>query len=48
MGIEDDFYCTIELKCGDEIFCKVAATEEEDRTLLFIVVIGRMGISYNL
>ena len=36
MGIEDDFYCTIKLKCGDEIFCKVAATEEEDRTLLLL------------
>ena len=36
MAIEDDFYCTIKLKCGDEIFCKVAATEEEDRTLLLL------------
>jgi hypothetical protein len=36
MGIEDDFYCTIKLKCGDEIFCKVAATEEEDRTMLLL------------
>ena len=36
MGIEEDFYCTIKLKCGDEIFCKVAATEEEDRTLLLL------------
>jgi hypothetical protein len=34
--IEDDFYATIKLKCGDEIFCKVAASEEEDRTLLII------------
>jgi hypothetical protein len=33
MAIEDDFYCTIKLKCGDEIFCKVAATEE---TLLLL------------
>ena len=36
MGIGDDFYCTIKLKCGDEIFCKVAASEEEDRTLLLL------------
>jgi hypothetical protein len=36
MAIEDDFYATIKLKCGDEIFCKVAATEEEDRTLLLL------------
>ena len=28
--IEDDFYATIKLKCGDEIFCKVAASEEEE------------------
>ena len=34
--IEDDFYATIKLKCGDEIFCKVAASEEEDRTVLLI------------
>ncbi len=36
MGIEDEFYCTIKLKCGDEIFCKVAATEDEDRTMLLL------------
>tara|TARA_R100000030_G_C3239726_1_gene120322 strand:+ start:611 stop:1006 length:396 start_codon:yes stop_codon:yes gene_type:complete len=34
--IEDDFYATIKLKCGDEIFCKVAASEEEDRTVLLV------------
>ena len=34
--IEDDFYATIKLKCGDEIFCKVAASEEDDRTMLLI------------
>jgi len=34
--IEDDFYCTIKLKTGEEIFAKVAASEEEDRTLLII------------
>ena len=38
--IEDDFYATIKLKCGDEIFCKVAASEEEGRTML-LVSIGR-------
>tara|TARA_S200002703_G_scaffold61098_1_gene53005 strand:- start:354 stop:743 length:390 start_codon:yes stop_codon:yes gene_type:complete len=36
MGIEDDFYATIKLKCGDEIFCKVAASEEDDRTMLIV------------
>lgn len=34
--IEDDFYATIKLKCGDEIFCKVAASEEDDRTMLLV------------
>ena len=34
--IEDDFYCTLKLKTGEEIFAKVAATEEEDRTLLLV------------
>jgi hypothetical protein len=34
--IEDDFYCTLKLKTGEEIFAKVAASEEEDRTLLII------------
>lgn len=36
MGIEDDFYATIKLKCGDEIFCKVAASEEDERTMLLV------------
>ncbi len=34
--IEDDFYCTIKLKCGDEIFAKVAASDEDDRTMLIV------------
>ena len=49
--IEDDFYATVKLKSGEEIFCKVAASEEEDRTILIIsnpVIIsevkGRSGI----
>jgi hypothetical protein len=36
MEIEDDFYATIKLKTGEEIFAKVAATEEDDRTILLI------------
>ena len=36
MGIEDDFYATIKLKSGEEVFAKVAASEEEDRTMLII------------
>jgi hypothetical protein len=34
--IEEDFYATLKLKTGEEIFAKVAANEEEDRTLLII------------
>jgi hypothetical protein len=36
MGIEEDFYATVKLKSGEEIFCKVAASEEDDRTLLIV------------
>jgi hypothetical protein len=34
--IEDDFYATIKLKSGEEIFAKVAAEEELDRTILIV------------
>jgi hypothetical protein len=34
--IEEDFYCTVKLKTGEELFAKVAASEEEDRTLLIV------------
>jgi len=34
--IEDDFYATIKLKSGEEIFAKVAAEEEPDRTILVV------------
>jgi len=34
--IEEDFYATVKLKTGEEIFCKVAASEEEDRTILIV------------
>ena len=36
MGIEEDFYATIKLKTGEEIFAKIAASEEEDMTMLII------------
>ena len=49
--IEDDFYATLKLKSGEEIFCKVASTEEENETLLVVsnpVIVqevkGRIGI----
>ena len=34
--IEDDFYATLKLKSGEEIFAKVAASDEGDRTMLII------------
>ena len=34
--IEDDFYGTIKFKNGEEIFAKVAASEEEERTMLIV------------
>ena len=34
--IEDDFFATIKFKSGEEIFCKVASSDEEDRLILLI------------
>jgi len=34
--IEDDFYATVKFKSGEEIFAKVAASEEEDKTVLLL------------
>ena len=34
--MEDDFYATIKFKSGEEIYAKVAASEEEDRTMLIL------------
>ena len=34
--MEDDFYATVKLKCGDEIFAKICASDEGDRTLLLV------------
>ena len=49
--IEEDFYATLKFKSGEEIFCKVASTEEEDETILLVSnpiivqeVKGRVGI----
>jgi len=49
--IEDDFFATIKFKSGEEIFCKVASTEEEDKIILLVsnpVIIaeikGRTGV----
>ena len=49
--MEDDFYATIKLKTGEEIFCKVAASEEDNRTMLIVSnpiivseITGRKGV----
>ena len=34
--MEEDFYGTVKFKNGEEIFAKVAASEEEDRTMLIL------------
>ena len=34
--IEDDFYATLKLKSGEEIFAKVAASDEENRVMLIV------------
>lgn len=34
--MEEDFYATLKLKTGEEIFAKVAASEEEDRTYIVV------------
>ena len=36
MGIEDEFYATIKLNSGEEIFAKIAASEETDRTMVIV------------
>ena len=36
MSIEDDFYATIKFKSGEEVYAKVAASEEENRTMLIL------------
>ena len=41
--MEDDFYATIKLKTGEEIFAKVAASEEEDNPIIVSEVKGRSG-----
>ena len=34
--MEDDFYATIKFNSGEEVFAKVAASEEENRTMLVV------------
>lgn len=45
--IEEDFYATLKLKTGEEIFAKVAASEEGEKIFLILsnpVVIGEVHI----
>ena len=49
--IDDDFYATLKLKSGEEIFCKIAPTEEENDIMLLVSnpiivheVKGRVGV----
>ena len=53
--IEDDFYATVKLKTGEEIFAKVAPSDENGETLLLITnpvtvseVKTRSGTGYKL
>tara|TARA_B100000287_G_C20377105_1_gene680017 strand:- start:340 stop:753 length:414 start_codon:yes stop_codon:yes gene_type:complete len=34
--MEDDFYATVKFKNGEEIFAKISASEEEERTMLIV------------
>ena len=34
--MEDDFYATLKLNSGEEVFARVAASEEEGRTMLVL------------
>ena len=34
--MEDDFYATLKFKNGEEVFAKIAASEEENRTMLVV------------
>jgi len=36
MSIEEDFYASIKLKTGEEIFAKISVSEEPDKTMLLV------------
>ena len=49
--IQDDFYATVKLKTGEELFAKVAAADEDDKTFLLVTnpvivneIKGKLGI----
>lgn len=48
--MEDDFYATIKLLSGEEIFAKVSASDEDDRTLLLLsdpVIVEEVKLPHN-
>jgi hypothetical protein len=49
--IEEDFYATIKLKTGEEIFSKVSVSEEETKTLLILsnpIMISEIQTKYGV
>ena len=49
--IEEDFYATLKFKSGEEIFARVAASEEDDRTMLLVsnpVVVNEINSKYGV
>ena len=49
--MEEDFYATLKLKTGEEIFAKVAASEENEKTMLILsnpVMIGEIKSKSNV
>ena len=49
--IEDDFYATLKFKSGEEIFAKVAASEEDTRTMLLVsnpVIVNEIKTKYGV
>lgn len=49
--IEEDFYATIKLKTGEEIFSKVSVSEEETKTLLILsnpIIISEIQTKYGV
>jgi len=49
--IEDDFYATLKLKSGEELFAKVAASDEDDRVMLLVhnpIIVSEIKTKGNL
>ena len=49
--IEEDFYATLKLKSGEELFAKVAASDEDDRVMLLVhnpIIISEIKTKGNL